>query len=86
MIKDATRLRLASYSGSAAASLGLFKARVAALLDLAAVFLASAAAKRSLTDMVSGCQWGRLNCQMCTFTSNKELLFLQSPSDLQLHI
>ena len=47
-MKDATRLRLATYSGSAAASLGLFKTRVAALLELAAVFLASAAAKRSL--------------------------------------
>jgi len=45
---DATRLRLATYSRSAAASLGLFKTRVAALLALAAVFLASAAAKRSL--------------------------------------
>ena len=63
--------RLATYSGSAAASLGLFKTRVAALLALAAVFLASAAAKRSLTDIVRG--WGRPNCQMCTFTSNKEL-------------
>ena len=48
MIADATRLRLATYSWSAAASLGLFKTRVAALLALAAVFLASAAAKRSL--------------------------------------
>ena len=48
---DATRLRLPTYSGSAATSLGLFKPRVAALLALAAVFLASAAAvaaKRSL--------------------------------------
>ena len=46
---DTKRFRLAtsSYSGSAAASLGLFKTRVAALLALAAVFLASAAAKRS---------------------------------------
>ena len=70
---DATRLRLATYSESAAASLGLFKTRFAALLALAAVFLASAAAKRSLTDVVRGCHWGRPNCQMCTFTSNKEL-------------
>ena len=53
---DATRLRLATYSRSAAASLGLFKTRVAALLALAAIFLASAAAKRSLTDKVRG--WG----------------------------
>jgi len=67
----ATRLRLATYSGSAAASLSRFKTRVAALLAIAAFFLASAAAKRSITDMVSG--WGRPNCQMCTFTSNKKL-------------
>ena len=68
------QLRLATYSRSAAALLGLFKTRVAALLALAAVFLASAA-KRSLTDMVRG--WGRRRpkCQMpqITFTSNKEL-------------
>ena len=49
----------ANYSGSAAASLGLFKSRVAAPLALAAVFLASAAANHSLTDMVRG--WGRPN-------------------------
>ena len=64
---DATTLRLPTYSGSAAASLGLFKTRVAALLAFAAVFLASA----SLTDMVRG--RSHPNCQMYTFTSNKEL-------------
>ena len=51
---DATRLRLATYSGSAAASLGHFALRVSADLAFAAVTLASAAAKRSLTDMVRG--------------------------------
>ena len=61
----------ANYSGSAAASLDRFKTRVATLFALAAVFLASAAAKRSLTDMVRG--WGRPNRQMCTFSSNKRL-------------
>ena len=71
MMTDPTRLRRATYSGSAAASLDRFKTQYSALLALAAVFLASAAAKRSLTDMVRG--WGRPNCQMCTFTSNKVL-------------
>ena len=76
----------ANYFGSAAAaaSLDRFKTRVATLFALAAVFLASAAAKRSLTDMVRG--WGRPNSQMCTFSSNQWSLFLQSPSDLQFHI
>jgi len=50
---------LATYSTSAAAPLDHFKASVFALLAFAAFILASAAAKRSLTDMVRG--WGRPN-------------------------
>ena len=73
----AMRLRLATYSGSAASSLDRFKTRVSAVLAFAAYFLASAAAKRSLTDMVRG--WGRRNCQIRTFTSNKGLTVPSEP-------
>ena len=52
---------LATYSTSAAAPLDRFKAGVFARLAFAAFILASAAAKRSLTDMVRG--WGSPNCQ-----------------------
>ena len=60
-----------TYSTSAAAPFDRFKARVFELLAFAAIILAFAAVKRSLTDMVRG--WGRPNCQICTFTPNKEL-------------
>ena len=84
MMTDATRLRRATYSGSAAASLGRFKTRVAALLILAAVFLASAAAKHSLTDMVRG--WVAQTAKCAHLAQTNGSLFLQSPSDLQFHI
>ena len=82
---DATRLRLATYSRSAAASLGLFKTRVAALLALTAVFLASAAAMRSLTDMVAVSGAGQ-TAKCVHLPKTKSFLFLQSPSELQLYI
>ena len=72
----------------AAAPLGRSKAQVIAHLAFAVFTLPAAASKRSLTDMIRARR--RLNCQMCTFISNKRLPDEEpDPSDplvLQLHI